>query len=542
MNKNIKKMLTMALTLGLAMTAMPQAVLAYEVPKTVRIGLESICKNKTTATIGGKMLLIGTESNGAFQEDGTLSSNAGFAVTLTSGEFVGIDEEMEEEEALDLASVMERLGFRAYTAYLGDDDWSVYVADSSVSEVESASHYSASKVKNFTGIRLDGNLDSVIIASDVDPVFMGTGEQDTFSINGKSYRGMLTFVFNSAAMTAVNIVDLEAYLYGVVPAEMPASYEMEALKAQTIAARTYAMMNISAYLSLGYEFTDTTSCQVYNGYSGESARTTQAVNATAGEIACYNGNPIEAYFCASTGGYTENSENVWANAVPYLKAVPEIAEDGDNSWTVTLTLDDLDALLSVKGENIGSAQDIVITKLSTGGRVQEMRIVGSKGSKTLTKESIRTYFSASSSGSLPGKMFTLNDKGGEIGVYGGSLSKSTSSQAANTNDGSLVSAAAKSGIVAKTEGALSSINGKVISMPSGSGVSGTTGNTKQSSSYEVYSVNISTVNNSGTFTFEGIGRGHGVGLSQKGAQAMAKLGYTYEEILKYYYTSITIEG
>lgn len=321
---------------------------------------------------------------------------------------------------------------------------------------------------------------------------------------------------------------------------MPASYEMEALKAQTISARTYAMMKINAYRSLGYEFNDTISCQVYNGYKGESARTTQAVNATSGKIACYNGSPIEAYFCASTGGYTENSENVWANSLPYLKAVPEIAEDGDNSWKVTLTLNDLDALLRAKGENIGNAQDIVITKLSTGGRVQEMKIVGSNGSKTLTKESIRTYFSAASCGSLPGKMFTINSKGGEIGVYGTSTRKSLGvQQDSNTSTGTLGTAAAKNGIVAKTEGTLATMNGKAITLPNGSG---TTASVPQSSDYEVYSVNISTVDSNGLFVIEGIGRGHGVGLSQKGAQAMAKSGYTYDNILKYYYTGITIEG
>lgn len=539
MNRRFKKLITAALTMAIGLSSMSQVAFAYEVPQVVRIGLESICKNKTTALIGGRELLIGIEKNGSFKENGSISSSSGFTASIASGEYIAIEEEMSQGNASDLADILSRLGHRAYLAYLGNDVWTVYVSGSSVSEVESASRYSATRTA-FTGIRIDGSQTSVLFPSDINPAFMGTGEQDTFSLNGKSYRGMLTFVIHGGTMTAVNIVDLDKYLYGVVPAEMPASYEMEALKAQTISARTYAMMKISAYRSLGYEFNDTISCQVYNGFSGESARSTQAVNATSGEIAVYNGNPIEAYFCASTGGYTENSENVWANALPYLKAVPEIAEDGDNSWKVTLTLNDLDALLSAKGENIGSAEDIVITKLSTGGRVQEMKIVGSRGSKTLTKESIRTYFSAASSGSLPGKMFTINGKGGEIGLYGETAKKNGSgNQTSNSGNGSLSEAAAKNGIVANTEGSLSAMNGRNISISGGSNP-GT--NVSQSSDYEVYSVNISTVDNSGRFVIEGIGRGHGVGLSQKGAQAMAKLGYKYDEILKYYYTGITIEG
>ena len=113
-------------------------------------------------------------------------------------------------------------------------------------------------------------------------------------------------------------------LYGVIPAEMPASYSEGALKAQTLAARTYAMTKLSAHKSSGYELCDTTNCQVYKGYSGENAKTNQAVDDTEGEIICYNGTPIEAVFSASTGGYTENSENVWNSVVPYLRAVPEV--------------------------------------------------------------------------------------------------------------------------------------------------------------------------------------------------------------------------
>jgi len=539
MNRKIKKLITAALTLTIGFSSMSQVAFAYEVPQAVRIGLESICKNKTTASISGRELLIGTEKNGSFKENGSISSSTGFTAAIASGEYIAIEEEMSQRNASDLTDILSRLGHRAYSAYLGNDKWTVYVSGSSVSEVESASRYSATRT-TFTGIRLDGSQTSVLFPSEINPAFMGTGEQDTFSINGKSYRGMLTFVIHGGTMTAVNVVDLDMYLYGVVPAEMPASYEMEALKAQTISARTYAMMKISAYRNLGYEFNDTISCQVYNGYSGESARSTKAVNATSGKIAVYDGKPIEAYFCASTGGYTENSENVWANPLPYLKAVPEIAEDGDNSWKVTLTLNDLDALLSAKGENIGSAEDIVITKLSTGGRVQEMKIVGSRGSKTLTKEAIRTYFSSASCGSLPGKMFTINGKGGEIGIYGeGTKRSSSSNQSSNMGSGTLAEAGAKNGIVANTEGSLSAINEKTLSISGGSKV-GTT--TSQSSDYEIYSVNISTVDNSGRFVIEGIGRGHGVGLSQKGAQSMAKLGYKYDEILKYYYTGITIEG
>ena len=342
-------------------------------------------------------------------------------------------------------------------------------------------------------------------------------------------------------MTAVNVVDLEEYLYGVIPAEMPASYGEEALKAQTLAARTYAMTKLNAHKSSGYELCDTINCQVYKGYSGENSKTNAIVDETEGEIICYNGTPIEAVFSASTGGYTENSENVWNSVVPYLRAVPEVGEYGNNTWTKTLTLSQLDSLLSAKGENIGSAQDIVITKISTGGRVQEMKIVGTSGSVTLTKENIRTYFSGAC-GSLPSKMFTINGKGGDPS----SGSRSVQRQATKSSStGSLTSSAAANGITAKTEGTLSAMNGKNLKLD-GLSVSENTNSNQNTpvistEDYQIYDVNISTVEN-GTFVFEGSGNGHGVGLSQNGAQGMAQQGYSYEEIIKHYYTGVTIEG
>lgn len=540
MNKIWRKIISLTLGVSLTITAFPATALAYTVPAVVRVGLEAVCKNTTTVSVGGSALLIGTERNGRFAEAASVSSSTGFTVTLKTGTYTALRDTLDWSDAADLAEDFSHLGLSAYPAYLGDDAWTVYVENASVSEVEQESRYSAERIGSTVGVLVAGSSTAVLLPQESEAVLMGTGAENTFSINGTSYRGMLSFAIHAGVMTAVNVVDLEEYLYGVVPSEMPQSYESEALKAQAVAARTYAMTKLSSHTSYGYQLCDSVHCQVYKGYSGEARSTTNAVDETAGEIACYNGVPIEAVFSASTGGYTENSENVWNNVVPYLKAVPEIAEDGDNSWTATLTLRQLDDLLSAKGAGIGRAEDIVITKLSTGGRVQEMKIVGSSGSKTLTKEDIRTYFSAAPCGSLPGKMFTINGKGGDIGVYGGKAAvPSQASSAMTTKGGSLAASAAASGIVAVTEGTLSNMNGQTISL--GSGNTGST-SVANSGEYEIYSVNISTVSASGNFVFEGVGRGHGVGLSQKGSQSMAKLGYGYEDILKYYYTGITIEG
>lgn len=529
-----------AVLAGAVCMNMPQAAFAYDVPEMIEVGLESVCKNATSASIGSSQLAVGTLKNDKFREDGTISSSGGFTAKMVRGEVIRITDSMSQKEAEDLAYSLRRTGFDAACGYLGNDDWTVYVQNSSRSEVESASKKSAERISSFNGICLSGGGENLLMVSnDVDYGFSGT--DDTFTINGKQYRGCLRFAVNGTVMTAVNVVDLEEYLYGVIPAEMPASYGEEALKAQTLAARTYAMTKLNAHKSSGYELCDTINCQVYKGYSGENSKTNAIVDETEGEIICYNGTPIEAVFSASTGGYTENSENVWNSVVPYLRAVPEVGEYGNNTWTKTLTLSQLDSLLSAKGENIGSAQDIVITKISTGGRVQEMKIVGTSGSVTLTKENIRTYFSGAC-GSLPSKMFTINGKGGDPS----SGSRSVQRQATKSSStGSLTSSAAANGITAKTEGTLSAMNGKNLKLD-GLSVSENTNSNQNTpvistGDYQIYDVNISTVEN-GTFVFEGSGNGHGVGLSQNGAQGMAQQGYSYEEIIKHYYTGVTIEG
>lgn len=529
-----------AVLAGAVCMNMPQAAFAYDVPEMIEVGLESVCKNATSASIGSSQLAVGTLKNDKFREDGTISSSGGFTAKMVRGEVIRITDSMSQKEAEDLAYSLRRTGFDASCGYLGNDDWTVYVQNSSRSEVESASKKSAERISSFNGICLSGGGENLLMVSnDVDYGFSGT--DDTFTINGKQYRGCLRFAVNGTVMTAVNVVDLEEYLYGVIPAEMPASYGEEALKAQTLAARTYAMTKLNAYKGSGYELCDTINCQVYKGYSGENSKTNAIVDETEGEIICYNGTPIEAVFSASTGGYTENSENVWNSVVPYLRAVPEVGEYGNNTWTKTLTLSQLDSLLSAKGENIGSAQDIVITKISTGGRVQEMKIVGTSGSVTLTKENIRTYFSGAC-GSLPSKMFTINGKGGDPSFGSRSVQRQATK---SSSTGSLTSSAAANGITAKTEGTLSAMNGKNLKLD-GLSVSENTNSNQNTpvistGDYQIYDVNISTVEN-GTFVFEGSGNGHGVGLSQNGAQGMAQQGYSYEEIIKHYYTGVTIEG
>ncbi len=139
--------------------------------------------------------------------------------------------------------------------------------------------------------------------------------------NGKAYRGRIeVFVNARGSLTVVNTVSLEDYLLGVVPNELglPA---IEAQKAQAIAARTYAVANTNQFGSQGFDILPTIRSQVYQGFSSETKMGTQAVSETRGIVATYDGKPINALYTSTCGGRTENSENVFDFAEPYLRGV-----------------------------------------------------------------------------------------------------------------------------------------------------------------------------------------------------------------------------
>ena len=152
---------------------------------------------------------------------------------------------------------------------------------------------------------------------------------------------------------------------------------------------------------------DGTHCQSYKGKSAEFPATNAAVDATKGLVIYHKGEPIEAVFFASSGGFTENSVDIWTAPLPYLKAVPDVYEVDTNTWTKKITAAQLTNLASAKGDNIGQVTDMVISKVSLGGRIQELKLVGTKGTKVLTRDQVRTYFS-SLSVSFPSKMFKIN--------------------------------------------------------------------------------------------------------------------------------------
>ncbi len=139
---------------------------------------------------------------------------------------------------------------------------------------------------------------------------------------GKWYRGNIIAKLMSGGMTIINDISLESYILGVVPSEMPSKWNPEALKAQAIAARSYAIANLGKRGSKGYDLKDTPEDQAYGGASAETLETNQAVKSTQGEVLVYQNKVISAYYHASAGGHTRNAGEVWNRDLPYLASVP----------------------------------------------------------------------------------------------------------------------------------------------------------------------------------------------------------------------------
>jgi stage II sporulation protein D len=194
-----------------------------------------------------------------------------------------------------------------------------------------------------------------------------------------SYRGVLSFAPTLLkGISVINAVGLDAYLQGVVPAESPASWPAEALKAQAIAARTYA---ITTAKSADFDHYADTRSQVYKGVGIETASTNQAVADTRGQIVTYNGQPVVTYFFSTSGGRTEAVENttLGTEPKPWLQSV-EDEFDGvspRHRWTIKLTVKS--AAHKLGGLVQGSFKGVRVTKRGASPRIMTAEVVGSRG-------------------------------------------------------------------------------------------------------------------------------------------------------------------
>jgi stage II sporulation protein D len=202
------------------------------------------------------------------------------------------------------------------------------------------------------------------------------------------YRGAIELRTDGAGITAINVLDLDTYVRGVVAGEMPSSWPLEALKVQAVAARTYALATRKT-TGLYDQYPDTRS-QVYRGVTGESVRSDAAVRDTAGRIVTYAGQPAVTYYFSTSGGQTEDIEFSFIGALskPWLVSVPDPYDTQSpyHRWTVRTSAAHLDGALGAPGK----FKSVKILKRGVSPRVVRARVIGTRGSRTLSGPSIRS--------------------------------------------------------------------------------------------------------------------------------------------------------
>ncbi len=190
------------------------------------------------------------------------------------------------------------------------------------------------------------------LSEDTDLYFIPDSQQSYLSLNGRHYRGIFVLLTTSQGMALVNILNIDDYLKSVVPSELSAyTYgEFEALKAQAVAARTYALRNLGLNRQLGFDLCDSPKSQFYQGISAEHPLSSKAVELTKGEVALYRGRLINALYTSTCGGMTEDVENIFEGpSLPYLKST-KCAYEKRNEWLLR-SKNVINPIL-VNGENI----------------------------------------------------------------------------------------------------------------------------------------------------------------------------------------------
>ncbi|MGE5607509.1 MAG: tetratricopeptide repeat protein [Bacteroidota bacterium] len=255
------------------------------------------------------------------------------------------------------------------------------------------------------------------------------------------YRGVIEILPKSSGLTIVNRVNIEEYLYGVVPSEIPASWPQAALEAQAIAARTYALANLGRYRIQGFDLLATPTSQVYNGVTQEADSVIEAVNATRGKILTFEGKPAGTFYYDNSGGYTESGAFVWGDDRPYLQAIPEkplttrdqylapddlaawLTEQPDcvsfregyyvrsaYRWTHWIPREQIESRIRSKAR-IGRIKAIIPMERGISGRVKRVMVKGTAGSYIISGESIPYRL-----GGLRSTLFVVQPKIGKDGL------------------------------------------------------------------------------------------------------------------------------
>jgi stage II sporulation protein D len=372
-----------------------------------------------------------------------------------------------------------------------------------------------------TGGRVTLHADGVLVSDDIGaetcvlPYDYASGAPILYG--NVPYRGGLSFRPNPRnTFNVINRLSAEEYLYGVVNSEMGYKSPSEALKAQTVAARSYAASKLNTHADEGFDMCATAHCQVYKGYADEYAETVAAVDDTAGLKLYRDGEPIGGNYFKNSGGHTQNSEDVWSAAEAHLRGVPD-EYSPPYAWSRQLSFHELRALLAAAGEDPGEVSVVYVSERNASGNVNAVTVIGDRGTVTLEKNRIRTVLGASNVKSL---RFT----------FGGAAPALPQTPA--------IYAAGADGVDRLADEAfVLSADGFGALEPADAFLQGASERVRASERLDA-ATDTPVTGNSVTFT--GSGYGHGVGMPQDSAIEMAKQGYDFRQILTKYFTGVQI--
>ena len=348
-----------------------------------------------------------------------------------------------------------------------------------------------------------------------------SGEKTVTWFSGYRYYGGFEYQRTTGGyISVINVLDIEDYVKCVIAAEMSNDWPLEALKAQTVCARTYAAAQ-TRHRGAGFDVCSTVDCQAYKGAALSNERSDAAAEETRGVYLYYNGELVtNAVYYSCNGGASESCKNVWGSEVPYLQGKLDPYEASvawrfsRYYWSFTATGDELrEVLKSEANTDIGQVQNVSVSEYSDTGNVIAITFEGTRGSYTARREKCRTL--------LNGVYDHINVRSMRYTVTGGDASTYYVNDAQSSVTGT---------------GGLYVIDGDGAVTPNNTGAK----DTYVITSGGVQSLERKSANTSNTFTFSGSGWGHNVGMSQWGAFAMAEQGYTYRDILNFYYTGITL--
>lgn len=338
----------------------------------------------------------------------------------------------------------------------------------------------------------------------------------------RRYRGLVRVLPDGDRLQAVNLLGLEHYLASVVGSEMPASWPAEALRAQAVAARTYALAQLKP--EAAFDLRSTVASQVYRGTEAETDSTRSAVAATRSLVLSHGGSLIEAVFHSSSGGSTENSGEMWNRQLPYLVSVPD--RDKLSPWHQWSVRFEPDQLRRAFQETAGASRIEVLAASSTG-RVRRARVIGPAGSLDLSGSELRQRLGLRSTlvqfrfepPLAPGPAGGITTATAEANAVASALSRGGNRAAAGPSTAGLsaggppppppLPGADRQGYRSTAAALDPTIIGQLRQEPL----------TAPLPALEVV----------------GRGFGHGVGMSQWGAYGLALQGVSYVQILRHYY-------